>query len=56
MADQRYIDFIETIIEYTKTKKLDWYYLDTNEELYTGMEWTKPPQNMACFLLEVRKK
>ncbi len=40
MADQRYIDFIEAIIKRTKAREIRWSYLDKNESLYKGMEWT----------------
>ena len=34
MADQRYVDFIESIVNKTKEKKIRWNYLDSKEELY----------------------
>lgn len=40
MAENRYVTFIERIIQLTKERKINWNYLDTNEELYIGMEWT----------------
>lgn len=40
MSEQRYVDFIENIIERTKEKKITWRYLDTNKKLYEGMHWT----------------
>ena len=41
MADQRYVDFIEEIIQHTKDNKLHWRYLDKEKGLYEGMGWTK---------------
>ena len=56
MADQRYIDFIEAIIDRTKNKQLDWYYLDKNESLYKGMEWTKTTTEYGLFSLNGKEK
>lgn len=36
-----YMDFAEKILEDTKNNELQWRYLDSNEELYEGMNWTK---------------
>lgn len=56
MADQRYIEFIEIIIERTKSKQLNWYYLDSNEELYTGMGWTKTITEYGVFPFNNKEK
>ena len=56
MADQRYIDFIEAIIERTKNNQLDWYYLDKNESLYKGMEWTKTTIEYGLFPTSGKEK
>lgn len=56
MADQRYIDFIEAIIDRTKNKQLDWYYLDKNESLYKGMEWTKTTTEYGLFSTSGKEK
>ena len=49
MADQRYIDFIENMINKTKEKKIRWYYLDGKQELYEGMGWTKSKKEYELF-------
>ena len=56
MADQRYIDFIEAIIDRTKNNQLDWHYLDKNESLYKGMEWTKTTTEYGLFSLNGKEK
>lgn len=40
MVDDRYLAFLEKILQRTKAKKINWYYLDDNRELYEGMQWT----------------
>ncbi len=49
MADQRYIDFLNKLINDTKDKKIKWKYLDTNKTLYIGMEWTKTSTEFNLF-------
>ena len=49
MSEQRYVDFIENIIERTKEKTIDWRYLDTNKALYEGMHWTKSKTEFGLF-------
>ena len=56
MADQRYIDFIEAIIERTKNNQMDWHYLDKNEALYKGMEWTRTTTEYGFFSLNAKEK
>ena len=46
MADQRYVAFIEGLIQQTKEKKLSWRYLDQNERLYAGM-WALPSRSFV---------
>ena len=41
MAEQRYVDFIERIIQETKEGQLSWRYLDKDKSLYEEMGWTK---------------
>ena len=41
MADQRYVSFIEALIQQTKGKKLNWRYLDREETLCEEMGWVK---------------
>ena len=40
MVDNRYIDFLNKLINETKERKIDWKYLDSNKPLYEGMNWT----------------
>lgn len=49
MADQRYVDFLNKLIYGTKNKQIHWKYLDTNKELYIGMEWTKTSNEYSLF-------
>lgn len=49
MADSRYVEFIEKIIVRTKNNRLKWRYLDTKEELYEGMGWTKTETEYVIF-------
>jgi len=37
----RYAEFLEKILQQTKDDKLMWHYLDENESLYKGMNWTR---------------
>lgn len=39
MADNRYIEFIELLIDQTKANELKWSYLDENKELVRRMGW-----------------
>lgn len=50
MAEQKYIDFINKIIEKTKTCNISWNYLDKNEELYQGMDWMTTKTKFDAFL------
>ena len=34
MVDNRYIDFLNKLINETKERKIDWKYLDSNKPLY----------------------
>lgn len=49
MADSRYVEFIEKIILKTKNNRLRWRYLDTKEELYESMGWTKTKTEYEIF-------
>ena len=49
MAEQRYVAFIEEIIQQTKKKKLKWWYLDNNKDLYQGMGWAKSKAMYGLF-------
>ncbi len=49
MADQRYIDFLNKLINNTKQKEIRWKYLDTNKSLYEGMEWTTTSTEFSIF-------
>ncbi len=55
MAEQTYIDFISGIISDTKDKKLNWRYLDSNESLYKGMNWTNTKTDFSLFSTEREK-
>jgi len=54
MSEQRYVDFIENIIERTKEKKIAWQYLDTNKKLYEGMHWTTTKTDFS-FLVDFKE-
>lgn len=54
MSEQRYVDFIEKIIERTKEKKIAWRYLDTNKALYEGMHWTTTKTDFG-FLASIKE-
>ena len=49
MDEQRYVAFIEGLIQQTKEKKLNWRYLDKNKELYEGMGWTRAKASYGLF-------
>ena len=49
MANQRYIDFLNKLINDTKENRIRWKYLDTNRALYEGMEWTKTTTEFGLF-------
>lgn len=49
MVDQRYVNFLNKLIIDTKNKQIRWKYLDTNNELYEGMEWTKTSTEFGVF-------
>lgn len=49
MANNKYVDFILSITQQTKDKKLNWRYLDTNKELYEGMGWVTTKTEFALF-------
>lgn len=49
MAEQRYITFLESIIQQTKEKKLKWWYLDQSTGLYEGMGWVRAKATYGVF-------
>lgn len=51
MADNRYIEFLEKILQRTKRKKLEWKYLDDNTTLYEGMHWTRETQEFGITIM-----
>lgn len=51
MASKRYEDFIEKLLTDTKSKKITWYYLDSNEKLCSGMGWSLPSPNPILLAL-----
>lgn len=46
---EQYGLFLMKILQMTKEQKLTWRYLDSNEELYTGMNWTKTTTRLGLF-------
>ena len=52
MADNRYIDFLNKLINETKEKKINWKYLDSNKSLYEGMNWTYTSTEYSLFVGE----
>ena len=55
MVDNRYIDFLNKLINETKERKIDWKYLDSNKPLYEGMNWTTTSTNFILFVGEKEK-
>ncbi len=45
----RYAEFLEKILLQTKDDKLTWHYLDENESLYEGMNWTRRSTHIGPF-------
>ena len=52
MADNRYVDFLNKLINETKEKKINWKYLDSNKSLYEGMNWTYTSTEYSLFVGE----
>ena len=55
MAEKKYIEFLNKLIDDTKERKIEWKYLDKNKILYEGMNWTKVSSVLGLFL-EKKKK
>ena len=55
MADNRYVDFLNKLINETKEKKINWKYLDSNKSLYEGMNWTYTSTEYSLFVGEKEK-
>ena len=55
MVDNRYIDFLNKLINETKERKIDWKYLDSNKPLYEGMNWTTTSTDFILFVGEKEK-
>ena len=55
MAEKKYIDFLNKLIDDTKERKIDWKYLDKNKTLYEGMNWTKVSSVLGLFSGEKEK-
>ena len=52
MAESRYVELIEKLIQKTKEKIIKWNYLDTNSTLYSNMGWCKKTINSVLFTNE----
>ena len=50
MDNQRYIQFINAIIDQTKKSKIHWHYLDSNKDLYEGMHWTETEEKFGLMV------
>lgn len=50
MANEKYVAFIEKLIEMTKMRKLAWAYLDKNDTLCKGMEWKTETRSLLMML------
>ena len=50
MSNSKFISFLEKLISETKERKLTWKYLDSNEELYQGMNWVRTETKYSNFL------
>lgn len=55
MAEKKYIEFLNKLIDDTKERKIDWKYLDKNKTLYEGMNWTKVSSVLGLFSGEKEK-
>lgn len=55
MAEKKYIDFLNKLIDDTKERKIEWKYLDKNKTLYEGMNWTKVSSVLGLFSGEKEK-
>lgn len=49
MAEKKYIEFLNKLIDDTKERKIEWKYLDKNKALYEGMNWTKASNLLSIF-------
>lgn len=47
MAETKYMDFINKVLNKTKKGELAWRYLDENKPLYTHMGWVPKAKNIA---------
>lgn len=52
MANERYIAFVEKLIEMSKKNALPWKYLDTAADLCAGMDWTVESSSIFVMLGE----
>ena len=50
MAETKYAEFIDKVLDKTKKGELEWHYLDENEKLYSHMGWTPKAKNFAEVL------
>lgn len=55
MAEKKYIEFLNKLIDDTKERKIEWKYLDKNKILYEGMNWTKVSSVLDLFSGEKEK-
>lgn len=55
MAEKKYIEFLNKLIDDTKERKIEWKYLDKNKILYEGMNWTKVSSVLGLFSGEKEK-
>lgn len=53
MVSEKYIAFIEKLIEMTKRNALAWSYLDTEPDLCKGMEWTVDTRDVLSIFADV---
>lgn len=51
MADDRYANFLEKVLELTKSCTLSWKYLDGNKSLCEGMKWIRTFSGVGAFLI-----
>lgn len=49
MAEKKYVEFLNKLIDDTKKRKIEWKYLDKNKIIYEGMNWTKTSNLLSIF-------
>lgn len=50
LSNDRYTNFLNKVLEMTKSNNLSWNYLDNNKRLCEGMNWSQNYSGLANFL------